>query len=97
MSEKEFPKGLFAKRNDNAPDFVLCSLSVKKKEFVEYLRTLDREDEWCNFQVKRSQGGKVYVELDMWKPQASQAPQASAQPSQEQAFEDDIPFSGEAA
>lgn len=88
MSDKEFPKGLFAKRNDNAPDFVLCSLSVKKAEFIEYLNSMGGDD-WANFQVKRSKGGKVYVELDTWKPQESQAPQ---QPAQEQAFEDDCPF-----
>lgn len=71
MSDKEFPKGLFAKRNGKAPDFVLCSISVKKAEFVEYLRSLGG-DEWANFQVKRSQGGKVYVELDTWKPEQAQ-------------------------
>ena len=84
MSDKQFPKGLFAKRHDNAPDFVLCSLSVKKKEFVEYLRTLDREDEWANFQVKRSKDGKIYVDLDTWKPEP--------QEQRQDPIEDDIPF-----
>jgi hypothetical protein len=35
---KEFPNGIIAKRQDNAPEFVLCNLSFKVEEFINYLQ-----------------------------------------------------------
>lgn len=38
MSEdKVFADGLIVKRNENAPDFVTCNLSVKVGEFTAFL------------------------------------------------------------
>ena len=86
--QKIFVDGLIAKRNENAPDWVICSLSLKGKELVEFMRE-HQKDGWVNVQVKRSQGGKIYAELDTWEPKK----QAAAKPVPVEDFEDsDIPF-----
>ena len=90
-TEKVFAQGLIAKRRDGAPEFVTCSLSVKVDEFKEFLDT-HAANGWVNLNVKKSQMGKFYSELDTWKPNAqanqdaSQASTANAEP------EGDLPF-----
>ena len=32
--EKIFVDGMIVKRNENAPDFVICNLSLKRKELL---------------------------------------------------------------
>lgn len=87
--EKIFINGMIVKRNDNAPDFVLCNLSIKCAELVDFMRE-HHKDGWVNVQVKRSQGGRLYAELDLWKPDPNR--QAPASPATD-GFEDtDVPF-----
>jgi hypothetical protein len=89
QTEKVFAQGLIAKRRDQAPEFVTCSLSVKVDEFKDFLDT-HAANGWVNLNVKKSQGGKYYAELDTWKPnkEANQdAPKASTASA-----EDDLPF-----
>tara|TARA_R110002020_G_scaffold57074_4_gene157313 strand:+ start:78 stop:389 length:312 start_codon:yes stop_codon:yes gene_type:complete len=100
--EKVFIDGMIVKRNERAPDFVLCNLSVKVAELIPFLQKHESNG-WVNIQCKVSKGGKHYAELDTWQPtqgdhakagmeNARQAaePQASAAP---QGFDsDDIPF-----
>ena len=62
----EFPNGLIVKRNENAPDYILCKLSVKKSEFIEWLNS--RNGEWENLEICVSKGGKPYAKVDDWKP-----------------------------
>lgn len=65
--EKEFPKGLFAKKpHENAPKFVIAKLSVKREELIAYLQ--EKPDEWLNFDVTESKDGKYITSLDTWKP-----------------------------
>ena len=95
MSDKEFPSGLFAKApHERAPDFVKCSLSIKRADLGNWLR--GKSDEWINLQVKESRGGKWYVEVDNWKPDSSkekheQQKADGYQPSPDD-FSDDVPF-----
>ncbi len=65
---KEFPKGLFAaKPKQNAPQFIKAKISVKVKDFIEYLDSKD--EEWLNFDVLESKDGtKFYLQQDTWKP-----------------------------
>ena len=53
--EKVFCEGLIAKRNDKAPDFVLCNLSFKVEEFKTFLDTYDKNG-WVN--IKPSENDK---------------------------------------
>ena len=90
-TEKVFAQGLIAKRRDQAPEFVTCSLSIKVDEFKEFLDT-HADKGWVNLNVKKSQGGKYYAELDTWKPnkEANQdAPKASTANAEP---EGDLPF-----
>ena len=88
MSEVEFPSGLMVKKpNDQAPDFVKCGISIKRRELIDWLNS--RQGEWINLQVKESREGKWYASVDNWKPQ-SQAEQAKAA-IREPGSDDDAP------
>ena len=96
--EKIFVDGMIVKRNENAPDFVICNLSLKGKELVDFMRS-HHKDGWLNVQVKRSKGGKYYAELDTWQPTQGEhgtrgiekAKQAAA-PEPDNFEDSDIPF-----
>lgn len=86
MSDKVFVDGMVVKRHEKAPDFVICNLSLKGKELVEFMRQ-HQKDGWVNVQIKRSQGGKLYAELDTWEPKPDIEPDTGGD------FEDsDVPF-----
>lgn len=96
--EKEFVNGLIVKApNEKAPDFVKCSISIKREELMTFLVS-KQPDEWINLDVKVSKGGKWYAEVNNWKPEAqagmpAQQPQQPSQNSpQHDEFSDDIPF-----
>lgn len=90
MSDKEFPKGLFAKApHPNAPSFVKCGINIKIADLGNYLREKHNAgEEWLNLQVKESKDGKWYAEVDDWKPSSDR----SSAPAADDSFDDDIPF-----
>lgn len=65
--EKVFVDGMIVKRHPNAPDFVKASVSFKMDEFLAFARQ-HHKDKWLNVQIKESRGGKLYAELDTWRP-----------------------------
>jgi hypothetical protein len=65
--EKVFAKGFSFKRNDNAPEFVVGRLSVKIEEAIEFMKQHDNKG-WVNLNIKKSQGGAYYLELDTYQP-----------------------------
>jgi hypothetical protein len=93
MAEKIFAEGIIFKRNDNAPDFVIGSMSVKVSEFVPFLQANAKND-WTNLQVKKSQNGKMYVELDTFEPKPQGGSQQASQPAPAQIADkqEDLPF-----
>lgn len=96
QDEKIFVDGMIVKRSPNAPDFVICNLSLKCDELVAFMRQHHKE-KWVNVQVKQSKGGKYYAELDTWQPTQGQAATAgiadARQAAQPDDFESDtIPF-----
>ncbi len=67
--EKIYAKGLFAKRNENAPDFVTCSLSIKTDDFIQFLRENTNEKGYVNLQVLKSrEKGTLYAIVDTFTP-----------------------------
>ena len=67
--EKIYAKGLFAKRNENAPDFVTCSLSIKTDDFIQFLRENTNEKGYVNLQVLKSKDkGTLYAIVDTFTP-----------------------------
>lgn len=94
-NEKQFVPGLFAKQpHERAPDFVKLSISIKVKDLGNFLREKNAAgEEWVNIQVKESQGGKWYAEVDDWKPDGNRQPgQANGSPPPEDDFDDEPPF-----
>ena len=70
--EKINVKGLFAKRNEKAPEFVICSLSVKTDDFTQFLKENTNEKGYVNLQVLKSkEKGTLYAEIDTFEPKAS--------------------------
>lgn len=67
MAEKTFVSGMIVKRNEKAPDFIICNLSFKSDEFIQFL-TQHSKNGWVNIQVKRAKDGiRIYGELDLWE------------------------------
>ena len=72
--EKINVKGLFAKRNEKAPEFVICGLSVKTDDFVQFLKENTNEKGYVNLQVRKSKDkGTLYAVVDTFEPKASTA------------------------
>ena len=72
--EKIYAKGLFAKRNEKAPEFVICGLSVKTDDFTQFLKENTNEKGYVNLQVLKSkEKGTLYAVLDTFEPKTSTA------------------------
>lgn len=65
--EVKFADGFIVKRNDTAPDFVLCSVSFKVDEAIGFLKS-NAKNGWVNVDFKRAQSGKLYAALNEWQP-----------------------------
>ncbi len=94
MTDKEFPQGIIAKRNEKAPDFVLCNLSFKVDEFIDYLKE-NESNWWVNLDVKRSKQGKIYTDKNDWdkdKEYAKAEWEWDADKMQEEIDISDLPF-----
>ena len=74
MEEKKYAKGLFAKRNEKAPEFVVCNISIKADEFDKFVKENTNEKGYVNLQVLKSKDkGTLYAVLDTFEPKASTA------------------------
>lgn len=82
MSDKKFIDGLIVKApNDNAPEYVKAKLSIKRQELIDWLG--QQQGDWINADIKVSQGGKYYAQVDDWKPD-SQRGQQPSRPARQQ-------------
>ena len=92
MSDANFPNGLIVKKaHQNAPAFIKCTLSFKVDEFIQCLQQNNNAG-WVNMDVKLSQKGTLYAEIDNWQPNQQQAPPQQQQnqyqqPSQNQGYQ----------
>jgi hypothetical protein len=85
--ETIFAEGLIVKKNENAPEFVLCNLSIKESEFVEFMKK-HAKNGWVNLSLLVGQSGKPYAKLDTYEPKETPQ-QKSPEPIID---EDDLPF-----
>lgn len=90
MTDKTFVPGVIVKRGDNAPDFILANVSVKKRELIEWLESTPGD--WVNWVLKRGRSGKCYAEVDTWKPERRGADMASGLNDAVSDPNDSIPF-----
>ena len=102
MENKKYAKGLFVKRNEKAPEFVVCSLSVKSDDFIQFLKENTNDKGYVNMQVLKSKDkGTMYAVLDTFEPKPNTAPTQEKKSVKTQANdpfqngnsgEDDLPF-----
>ena len=65
--EIEFIDGLIIKPpHENAPDFVIAKVSIKREELIGWLES--RDGEWINADIREAKSGKYYAAVDNWKP-----------------------------
>ncbi len=84
-----FAEGLFYNQpRENAPDWVLGSISVEPKKFTDWLRAnYDKNEKYVKIDIKMGKNGKPYTALNTWKPNQggqtyNNAPQARYDTSQ---------------
>ena len=66
--ENVFVKGLYAKKHEKSPDFVICNLSYKVDEFIQFLKENEKNG-YVNIQVLKSkEKGTLYSVLDNFEP-----------------------------
>ena len=68
---KVFADGFSFKKGENAPQWVIGRQSIKVDEAIAFLRANEKKG-WVNIDIKQSQKGTYYCELDTWeaKPKA---------------------------
>ena len=66
-TKKVFVNSVRANRESYFPDYVICKLAFVESEFKQFMADHSKNG-WLNLEVKRSQNGKVYVELDTFEP-----------------------------
>jgi hypothetical protein len=70
MAEKIFADGLIVKQpRENAPEFVMGSLSVKVEEFKHFLDAHVTNAGWVNIDLLVGKSGKPYAALNTYKPE----------------------------
>ncbi len=74
--EKVFAKGFVFKKRDNAPDFVVGSVSIKVDEAMQFIDE-NNFNGWVNLNIAMGRSGKYYIELDTWQPKGWADTQAS--------------------
>ena len=87
MPDKLFVNGLNISKRQGAPDFVICSVGVKCKDFFEFMKANEKKG-WLNFDIKLSKNDKLYAEVDTWEPKKQDETQGGGY----DAPDDDIPF-----
>lgn len=71
-NEKTFVDGMIVKKRENAPDFVLCSLSIQEGKFADFIERHSKNG-WVNLEVCVGRSGKPYAYLDTWEPKKEEA------------------------
>ena len=92
MADKTFAEGFTFSRRENQPSFVVGRLSCNVTKAIEFLTAHADERGWVNMNIKQSQKGTDYVELDTWKPQQKKDGSWTPKAEPVQVDEDSIPF-----
>lgn len=99
MSEKNFPRGIFFnERRDNAPEWIRGSIAFNLSEFIEWAERSQDENGRLNIDIKVAKkkpgekSGKIYLDLNTFRPKKQGAPQGNQHQQGGAPFNDDIPF-----
>lgn len=78
-----FADGFFFDRpREGAPEFVKGRMSIKVEEAIPFLKANVNEKGYINLDLKLSREGKLYLQLDTWKPA----------PKEDVAFDKNVPM-----
>lgn len=67
--EKVFVDGLIFKgKQEKDPDFVKGHLAIKADDLIAFIQKHRKSDGWLNIDMKKSAGGKLYLELNTFVP-----------------------------
>jgi|TARA_R110000824_G_scaffold28861_3_gene96539 hypothetical protein len=67
QKEKVFVDGLIIKDpRKEQKEWILANLYMKRDELIGWLQK--QPEDFIALHMKRSQGGKLYLEVDTWKP-----------------------------
>jgi lipopolysaccharide export LptBFGC system permease protein LptF len=91
-NDKKFIDGLIFKApHENAPDYVIAKISIKRSELIAWLQSQDGD--WVNADLKKSQQGKFYAAVDDWKPGSAKRQESTTRrDATPPAADEDIPF-----
>lgn len=81
MTEKKFAEGFyFNKKRDQAPEFVLGSVSLIPDKFIAWLGAQEKDDKgYVRLSILQSREGKIYAEVDTWRPTAKEVVEPAIQ------------------
>jgi len=66
--EKVFVDGLrVSKPNDKSPEWVKLNFGANVDQLVAFLQKYKKQDGWVNFDLKKSKGDKLYLELNTFE------------------------------
>lgn len=71
--DKKFINGIIFKKKENAPDFVIGSLSIKVEEAMASIKEHSKNG-WVNLDIKKSQKGTYYVEVNEYQKDKQENP-----------------------
>lgn len=86
--DSELIGGLYPKKRDGQPDFVIGKLSINVPQFREWMQKHMKENPdviWVNTDMLVSKAGKGYAKLDTWEPESKEEPKSEP-------VSEDIPF-----
>lgn len=67
--EKIFAKGIYFERpREGSPEFVKGRINIKVPDLIPFINEHQNNAGYVNLDLKKSKEGKLYLELNTWKP-----------------------------
>jgi|TARA_R110001592_G_scaffold48991_3_gene153340 hypothetical protein len=89
QKEKIFAEGFSFKKRENSPDWIIGNQAIKVDEAIAFLQANQKKG-WVNIDIKQSQKGTYYCELDTWE--ATPRTETPPAPAVNTKAEADLPF-----
>jgi len=87
--EKQFVDGLRAyKPNEKSPEFIKANVVIHTADLIKWLQN---QPEKIKLDMKESQKGSLYFEVNTWKPKTEPLVPPQSMPTKEELL-DDVPF-----
>lgn len=70
-TKKTYATGLYAKRNEKAPSFLVLSADIVVDQFTNWLKENQNENGRVKVDFTKSDDGRYSATLNAWKPKES--------------------------